>query len=158
MINRIMKGSVIALFLVFIFSFLALAENQPEPRLISVTGEAEVKVVPDEVVLTLGVETWDKDLNVAKNQNDERVKKVLAVAKKHKIQSKDTQTDCISIEPRYEDQWQHRNFAGYFVSKRIALTLRDISKFEGLLSNSLEAGANYVYGIRFRTTELRKYK
>ncbi|MGD9147624.1 MAG: hypothetical protein PVI80_18800, partial [Anaerolineae bacterium] len=29
-----------------------------EPGLITVTGDAEVRVVPDEVILTLGIETW----------------------------------------------------------------------------------------------------
>ena len=39
-----------------------------EPRLITVSGNAEVRVVPDEVILTLGVETWDRDLEAAKGK------------------------------------------------------------------------------------------
>ena len=42
--------------------------------------------------------------------------------------------------------------------KSIVLTLRDISKFESILSNVLKAGANYVHGVQFRTTELRKHR
>jgi len=38
------------------------------------------------------------------------------------------------------------------------ITLRDLSKFEELLSQSLTAGVNYVQGIEFRTTELRKHR
>jgi len=33
---------------------------------ISVNGEAEVRVVPDEVILTLGVETFDKVLKASR--------------------------------------------------------------------------------------------
>ena len=36
--------------------------------------------------------------------------------------------------------------------------LKDISKYEDVLSGVLESGANYVEGIEFRTTELRKYR
>ena len=38
------------------------------------------------------------------------------------------------------------------------ITLKDISKFEPLLSSVLEAGVNYIHGVDFRTTELRTYR
>lgn len=143
---------------VLVVSHPALAADNPEPRLITVTGDAEVRVAPDDVVLTLGVETWSPDLTKAKKENDERMQKLLKLAPTFKIEDKHVQTDYISIEPRYDDQWEHRDFVGYFVRKNIVFTLRDPSKFEDLLSSALEAGANYVHGVQFRTTELRKYR
>jgi uncharacterized protein YggE len=105
---------------------------------ISVTGDATVKVVPDEIVITLGVETQDADLNQAKEENDKRVRRV---------------------HPEYE----YRSYAvdkivGYRVGKTIVITLQDIDKFDSLLSDVLELGANYVHGVEFRTTDLRKYR
>ncbi len=147
---------VAVLFLVF--PIMANAQEQDEPRLITVSGDAEVKVIPDEVVITLGVETWNKDLSIAKSENDRRVSRIIEIVKSQGVEEKHIQTDYISIEPRYDEQWEHRNFVGYFVRKTIAITLGDISKFEKLLSGSLEAGANYVHGIEFRTTELRKHR
>ena len=44
--------------------------DRVEPRLVTVTGEAVVEVVPDEVVLTLGVESADKQLRLARSLND----------------------------------------------------------------------------------------
>jgi len=130
-----------------------------QPRLITVTGEADVRVVPDEVILTLGVETWDKNLETAKSRNDEIVKKVLALAAEHGIPTEHIQTDYIGIEPRYKDgYYEERDFVGYFVHKTIVITLRDLSRFEDLLSQALTAGVNYVQGIEFRTTELRKHR
>jgi uncharacterized protein YggE len=35
---------------------------------------------------------------------------------------------------------------------------KDISRFEDLLTKALEAEVNYVHGIQFRTTELRKHR
>jgi len=156
--NRSVSRSVLAFLLVVVFALPAWAEDRHEPRLITVTGDAEVKVAPDEVILTVGVETWNKDLGVAKAQNDERVRTVLALAKEFRIEQKHVQTDHISIEPRYRDNYERRKFIGYFVRKTIVFTLKDISKFEALLSRTLEAGANYVHGIQFRTTELRKHR
>ena len=136
----------------------SLAECRSEYRLVTVTGEGEVEVVPDEVVLTLGVETWDRDLTAAKDKNDRRVEGIIKVAKEHGIGEEHIQTDYISIEPRYKDQWEHREFIAYFVRKAVVITLRDTAKFEGLLSHILDVGANYVHGIQFRTTEVERYK
>lgn len=156
--RKIATKCLITFILALVFSIPSWAAKEEEPRLITVTGDAEVRVVPDEVIITLGVETWNKDLAVAKSQNDERTKSVLSLAKQYKIEPKHVQTDYINIEPRYKDEWEHRRFIGYFVRKTIVFTLRDTSKFEDLLSSALEAGADYVHGVQFRTTELRKYR
>lgn len=135
-----------------------LTADSAEPRLITVSGEAQVNVVPDEVTLTLGIETSDKQLRTARSLNDERVKKVIAAAEELGVAAEDIKTDHIGIEPRYRDSYEKRDFIGYFVRQTIVITLSDISLFEDLLTDVLDAGANYVHGIQFRTTELRKYK
>jgi uncharacterized protein YggE len=130
-----------------------------EARTVTVTGEAEVRVVPDEVILTLGVETWNKNLETAKRQNDEIVAAVLALAGEYEIAPEHVQTDYVSIEPRYRNgYYEESDFIGYFVHKTISITLRDLSRFEGLLSAAPDAGVNYVHGIEFRTTELRTHR
>jgi hypothetical protein len=133
-------------------------QDRADPRLVTTTGEAVVKVGPDEVVLTVGVESSDKQLRRAKSLNDDRVQAVIAAAQKLGVPAKDIQTDHISIEPRYRDSYEQRDFVGYFVRQTIGITLKDVSQFEDLLSDVLDAGANYVHGIQFRTSELRKHK
>ena len=135
-----------------------LPQGPTAPRLITTTGEAEVLVIPDEVVLTLGVETSNKQLRLAKQENDAIVAKVLAAAEARGVAAKYLQTDQISIEPRYRDNYEQRDFVGYFVRKTIVITLKDISAFDAVLTDALEAGAGYVHGIQFRTTELRKHR
>jgi uncharacterized protein YggE len=152
------KKTICAFVFMLMFPLIAFAGERDEPRLVTVNGDAEVKVAPDEVIITLGIETWDEDLSVAKNDNNRIVAKILETAKKKGIEEKHIQTDHISIEPRYRDQWEHRTFIGYFVRKTVVVTLRDVDKFEPLLSSFLDAGANYVHGIQFRTTELRKHR
>ncbi len=125
---------------------------------INVTGDAEIKVAPDEVMLILGVETGDKNMQVAKNQNDERVKRVIAMTKDFGIDPKYVQTNQIQIEPRYEGSYSKYNFIGYFIYKTIVITLKDVDKFEGVYAAALVAGVTHVEGIQFRTTELRKYR
>lgn len=152
------KKILLPLMVVLLTPCFVFAAEQPEMRLITVTGDAEIRVVPDEVILTLGVETWNKNLNLAKSQNDKRTQKIIDMAKNLKVEGKYIQTDYISIDPRYENGYERQNFIGYFVRKSIVITLKDTNKFENILSSALDAGANYVQGVQFRTTELRKHR
>jgi len=126
----------------------------PQQRLVTVTGEAEVKVVPNEVILTLGLETSDRDLAKAKSLNNERVKGVMAIAKEFKIDPKLVQVDYISIDPNYD-----YNKKSFTVRRSMAVTVKDIAKFEAILTRMVQNNrANYVHGIQFQTTELRKHR
>lgn len=151
-----MKTSRLALLAVLVPT-LSFADTAPR-RGITVSGEAEVKVVPDQVILTLAVETLDKDLLLSKKQNDDRVKKVLAVASQFKIEPKHVQTDQIQIDARYSDYSTKKTFEGYAVRKSIVICLKDLSRFEDLLTELLKAGTNSVPGIEFQSTELRKHR
>jgi uncharacterized protein len=135
------------------FAIPAHAQNS-----ISVNGEAEVRVVPDEVILTLGVETFDKVLKVSKKLNDDRIAKTIAAAKSHGIAPEHIQTDYIGIEPRYQNYEVYNTLLGYVVRKTVVIRLRDLSKFEELLTDAIDAGVTHVHGVEFRTTELRKYR
>jgi len=137
-----------------------LAQDQTRP-LITVTGQAEILVVPDEAVFKLQVISQDKDLFVAQAKNDETVKAVLALGRRYQIPSNLMQTDNISLSERYTDAEVTKKppvFLGYTVSKRVALVLRDISKAEALLSDIFKAKVSRIEDVDFRTTQLRKYK
>lgn len=135
-----------------------ITTEQPRLRTISVTGDAEVRVAPDEIIITLGVQTWDKELARAKAENDRIMRDVLAVAQAAGVADRHIQTDYINIEPRYRDSYERSDFIGYFVSKTAVITLKEIARFEELLGQLLEAGATHIHGVDFRTTELRKHR
>ncbi len=127
-------------------------------RVISVEGEAEVKVVPDRIVLTLGIETSDKDLEKAKQLHDAHTRAVIDAVRQRGVEAKDIQTDYLDIEPRWDFTPTPENFIGYFVRKTVVVTLREVPKFEGVLSVALASGANYVLGVQFQTSELRQHR
>ena len=136
-----------------------LVETPAAVGSISVSGSAQVMVAPDEVVLTLGVETNDLDLATAKQKNDTVVKQLLVLTEKYGIDPKLVQTDYINIEPRYDSVYHKpETFAGYFVRKNVQVRLRDLTMFESFYSDALMQGVTHVHGIEFRTTDLRKYR
>lgn len=156
--KELRRKGVVAFVLIVVFSCFACARERPQPRLITVTGAAEVRVTPDETTLTLGVETLNRDLAIAKRQNDERVKKVFALAKRYNVAPGNFWTDSISVEPRYKGGDAREELIGYRVRKTIVFIVRDVSRLDDLLNSALDAGVNYIYGVQFRTTKLRDYR
>jgi uncharacterized protein YggE len=90
--------------------------------------------------------------------NDTRARAVINAVRKEGIETKDIQTDYLDIEPRWDLTPRPENFIGYFVRKTVVVTLREVPRFEDVLSAALGAGANYVLGVHFQTSELRKHR
>jgi len=129
----------------------------PRPRLISVAGTAEINVAPDQVSLSLAVESHDKDLSVAKLQSDRRIKKVIAIARSEGVEQKDIATSALRMAPDYSEE-KVPKFLGYEVSQALEITLRDISKYESLMTKLLGAGINRLNNIDFGLQQTRKYR
>jgi len=146
--------------------FAAFAQNGIEPPLITVTGQAEVRVPPDEVLFTLEVENVDKDMLVANKRTDDVVKQVLSLARKHNIKPEDVQTSYISVEPKYstddlDDEARRKTkrvMIGYEVSKTIVIRLREISRFDELLADVLKAGITRLSNLGFRNSQIRQHR
>lgn len=149
---------ILALASVVLSVLPASSQQPPQPPTISVSGSAEVKVVPDEVYLRLGVETRHESLEDAKKQNDERISKALVFLKASTVKSKDVQTDFISIEPTYDSNVSRTKPVTFVVRKSIEVKLTDPGSFEGLLTGLLTNGVNNVHGVEFRTSQLRKHR
>jgi len=87
----------------------AYCQQPPPPPMISVSGSAEVKVAPDEILLRVGVETRHENLHAAKKQNDERVGNALAFLKGSRVKGKDVQTDLSVSSRRTRATFRGRN-------------------------------------------------
>ena len=132
-----------------------LFDDRPK---ITVNGEAVVKVQPDQIIISFGIETWDKNIMVAKQENNKIMKKAVAVIKEYGIPDKDIQTDHLSIEPRYDSNYEKKNFIGYFVRNTFVVTVAEPDKVENLVTGVLQSGINYIHSINFQTTEFKKYR
>ncbi len=143
----------------------AAAQSGYDPRrMISVTGSAEVMVAPDQVSISMSIETNNMSLDKAREENDEKVSGVLSMLKSMGIEAKYIQTNYLQVEPRYDSKYNDRGneegkmFTGYFMTKQITVVLKDISKFEKLIAGALRLGTNYVNNIQFSLSDTRKYK
>ena len=129
-----------------------------EPRLITVTGDADVRVVPDEVSITFGVETGDKDIATAARLNAEQVQKVVATAKAFKVEAKDIGTDQVTLEKQSEYINGKNQFKEFLARRTISIRLKNLARFEELLIAEMKGGATSISGVQFCTSELRKHR
>lgn len=147
-----------ALLLFLLLPVAAAAQERQEPRLVTVAGEAEVSVPPDEVVFDVTVQTFGKVLKTAKTQTDEQLKGLVAVVRRNGVAEADMQTEYVRVVPQFRGNDASRAFLGYWVRKDLVITLRDMSRAEGLLSEMLDFGVWRVNGVTFQTSELRRHR
>jgi len=138
---------------------LKVSQSQDNISTISVTGSADVMVMPDEAVISLSVETENKDITKAKSENDSVIKKIKDITNEFKIDPKYVVTDYINVNPRYTYKNGGESvLQGYIVHRGLAITLKELGKFDELLTKLIEAGVNNIQNVQFKTSQLRKYK
>ncbi len=136
----------------------AAAQERPEPPHVTVAGEAEMNIEPDEVTYDVTIQSFAKDLKSAKTETDNRLKGLVALARRHGVAEADTQTDYVKVEPRFKGNNDTKAFLGYWVRKDLVFTLRDVTRAEALLSEVLDYGVWRINGISFSTSQMRKYR
>jgi uncharacterized protein YggE len=135
------------------------ADAQESPRTISTTGEAAMYVVPDEVVVTLGVTHSDPVLDKALSTNASACASLAAAIKGLQIDGKDVATAELMVEPQYNyAQGQPYTIGGYSVTRQYRVTIRNIGIFENLIQTALKNGANQINGLQFTSSQFRKYQ
>lgn len=152
-----MRTALLALTLITLLCPSARAQqpaSYDDRHRVTVSGDALVNVAPDRIIVTLGVDTRDINLLIAKQRNDTIVKNALAAMKRLDVPERDIQTDHLSIGQRFKDEV----FQGYTVRNMFAVTLNDSAKVEALISTALDAGVNYLLGTDFQTSDLKKYR
>jgi uncharacterized protein len=167
------KTPVLAVFMVAAFSFngawaQAGSRADTQNRTISVSGEATVLVVPDQVQISMTAENRAADLMAAKEQNDQAVKALVEYATKTLgIEPRRVQTDFITVEPKYRQCNYDNEMSGkcdplqityYTVKKGVQISLKDVTQYEGLVTKAMSLGVNHIDNIGFTTTELRKHR
>jgi uncharacterized protein YggE len=137
---------------------LAIGTQVSAQRTIEVIGKAEVKVIPDEVVLTFSVETSNEDLQKARQLNDNIVTGITSIVKDYGVKPGQIQLGQLNIQPRYKSYPKNNETDGYQIAKIITITINDMFRFDDILTDILKLGANRIMDIQFKSTESHKYR
>ena len=147
-----MKKLVVVLLL-----FVAVAQAQETKQMpqITVTGEGKLKVIPDEAFITLAVENNGKEALEVKKKNDEQVAKVLQVIKRFGIAPTDFQTQQVSLYKNYDEASKKQS---YLAHQTLTIHLKNLSQYDALLLEVMEAGINSIQGVEFKVSKIAEYE
>lgn len=174
------QGALLSMLVALTAMPVATAE-EPKPT-ISVSGSAEIRVVPDEVVITAAVESRAKEVATACKDNETSIRSIVEFLKSSGVEDKHITTEYISIEPIMRrpvylgkgqavqananpfgggDEAEEEAVVqpiGYLARRQFAITIVDLAKFEDLYCGLVGRGINRVSGIEFRSTNLREHR
>jgi len=129
------------------------AENV-ERRSITVRGTATATLTPDTITVRVAVVTLDKVPAKSQADNNRIVRAALKLARDAGIAEKDVQTEVVSLTPKWQRGYnQPPMLLGYEATNSITFVLRDISKYDPLLSEMVKAGVNDVKSITFTSSK-----
>jgi len=120
------------------------------PTTVSLSAFGEVKSMPDEATISLGVQSKAATAAQAMGDNAETMNRVIAALRARGLPSKATQTSNISLSAQYDyEQNQPPRLSGYLASNEVAITVDDLGKLGSTLDAVVGAGANQISGISF---------
>jgi uncharacterized protein len=111
---------------------------------LTVTGAGSVTTKPDLAQISAGVTTQGRTAQETLRANSVAVAKVIAALKAKGIDSKDLQTDNVSLEPRTDPDGT--TVVGYSASNDVTAVVRDVTQTGAVIDAAVAAGANNVSG------------
>jgi uncharacterized protein len=126
-------------------------------RSVQVTGAATINVVPDRVLIKLGVESRGLTPDQVQAENLAAIQRVTSAVRGLGVAEKDIATDYYLVNPVYGD-YESLQIKGYRINNVVAVTLNDVNQAGAVLIAALKAGANEVLDVEFYTSQLRKYR
>jgi len=120
---------------------------------ITVTGTGTVSGTPNQLVLSMGVQTSASSVSTALRQANEAATRVIHSLKSGGVRASDIQTSGLSIQPNYDNSGQIP--IGYGVSEQLTATLRDLAKAGSQIQAAVTAGGNAttVNGVSLNLTD-----
>lgn len=148
-----MKSLLGALLGIFIISgaYAQMPPPPPMPSTLSISGEAKEQVAPDQATITASLVTRDKELAVAKKNNDGQMEKVVQIAQQYSIPKTKITPSNLNISPEYDynNGSQKPVLIGYVVSRTLMITLDKLETHEKVLSALVDAKIDQVSGMQF---------
>lgn len=134
-----MKNIKSAAAILLLFSIVLFA--QEKPPVIEVTGNAEIKIEPDVLEMSVNINVDNDELSAAKKLNDESTSKVLAALKKLNIQDKDIRTSGINMQ-KVKDTYKNKEY--FTVNNNVEFKTSDISMYEALTEELIKIENVYI--------------
>ncbi len=121
-------------------------DKADDRRSVSVSGQAEVAVMPDRARLTMSVDRLAPEVKSGEAEVNKVVRAYLAEAKSLGIEEKNLSTTGVSVQPEYvwDEKARRQKLNGYRVRRDITLLISDLDKLGDFLLSATKVGVNQV--------------
>ncbi|MEM4589966.1 MAG: SIMPL domain-containing protein [Candidatus Micrarchaeia archaeon] len=154
--------AVVAILVIgFLFAIYYLYPKQSSDKTVSVTGNAQMKVLPDRVVVYAQILTKSKDsAEEAKNLNAQISDAVLTSLIKAGVNRSDIETSGFSVYPEYDwIQDQGQVLKGYAASNSMKITIADFENAGKIVDAVVNNGGLISYiNYELSAEKMNEYK
>ncbi|MBW3110776.1 SIMPL domain-containing protein [Bacillus sp. MCCB 382] len=123
--------------------------SQQSNGTITVSGEHTLYVEPDQAVVSIGIVTNDKELEVAQSKNQQLSSQVVQSLINNGVQQQDIQTSSYQVFPQYNFEDGKQTFTGYEVRQVFKVTVKSIENVGTIIDDAIKSGANRIENIQF---------
>ncbi|WP_312743836.1 SIMPL domain-containing protein [Sphingobacterium multivorum] len=148
-----MKKQIITLFFICLSGIMVVlscdrAAKEGENR-IRVSGEGKIRIMPDQVTLTINTAFTKPRMVDAVRETQATVDTVIALLQKYGNKKEDIKTSSVSANKDYQYIGNTNKFIGYQAQQTIDFVLHDLSKFTELTGKLLETKISGIRSISF---------
>jgi uncharacterized protein YggE len=123
---------------------------------ITVVGEGDVQVPPDQVTVTAGVTTEAKTAAEALQANSTKMAELLKTLKANNVADKHVQTSNFHVSPQQvfdRDGQRPPKVVGYTVTNQVTVRILEVAKLGAILDAVVQAGGNQIQGVTFSVAD-----
>ncbi len=111
-------------------------------RTIIVHGSGKASATPDQVTVTLGVETNAKTAQAALKDNNTKADELIKLLKAAGIDAKDIQTNQLSASPQYDNTG--RKLSSYQVTNTVTVTIKNLGKAGEIIDQAAASAGDAI--------------
>ena len=137
------------LLLLICISQFSCSDTEKSPTSVKVSGEGKLRVMPDQVILTIDVSFVQPGMGDAVRLSQQTVDSVIEILAKFGNKQNDIKTSSISANKEYNYDRGRNVFVGYKAEQSIDFLLHDISKFTELTGKLLSTKINSISQVQF---------
>ncbi len=142
-----------------VFPLFVNANNAlPDNRHISLTGQAQLKAIPDTVVVSLIVESLKSKSSDAKKDVDDRVNNFIDGLSQFNINEENISASSISTRPRHHYKDGKEVLDGYSANRNLKVTFKDINKLSAFMDFALNVKINQISNVEFKSSKEESLK
>ena len=161
--SKVMKTLTAAMLMLLLCSVPSNAQTEakePKARTVSVRGIGYVKSVPDQLRLSVQVNTRTESASSAMTQASAKTRQILDILKSYGVDDKDIQTSRVTVAPvlDYQRNVQPPPIVGYTGTNEFSVLFKGktMEKVGEFMDKAVVAGASSFGGLNYEASKQRE--